>query len=374
MRFLLLNWKDIKNPKSGGAEVVTHNYAKFLCKSGHKVILVCPAFPNCQKEEVIDDVLIKRLGFRTNFNQKLIYLLAFFYYQKYLKGKVDLIIDQIHWIPFFTPLYVREKKIAFIHEVAKDIWQKQFGNIKGLIGKTCEPFLFLPYKKINFLTVSETTKQGLIDFHLPAKSISVIHNGTNLKPLTKLPTKENMPTFISLGRISRVKNQMDLILAMKIIKKIFPNFQLWLVGNIDDKKYYQQLKYLTKQLSLEKSIKFFGFVDETKKIDLLSRSHLLLHTSFTEGWGLVIIEACALATPAVAYRVSGLSESIVHGQTGLLCINNKPEEVAALSLELLENEKKYNLMQKKCLKWAAKFTWERSYRSFGKFIERVMSN
>ena len=37
MNILILNWRDIKNPKSGGAEILTHELAKGLVNKGHKV-------------------------------------------------------------------------------------------------------------------------------------------------------------------------------------------------------------------------------------------------------------------------------------------------------------------------------------------------
>ena len=40
--------------------------------------------------------------------------------------------------------------------------------------------------------------------------------------------------------------------------------------------------------------------------------------SLAEGWGLTILEANTLGTPAVAYDVPGLRDSVRDGQTGWL--------------------------------------------------------
>src|SRR3989344_1247979 len=42
MRVLILNWRDIKNPKSGGAEIVTLEHAKYWVKRGHNVTIFTP--------------------------------------------------------------------------------------------------------------------------------------------------------------------------------------------------------------------------------------------------------------------------------------------------------------------------------------------
>lgn len=39
MRILWLNWKDIRHPEAGGAEVYTHEIAKRLVEKGYEVTL-----------------------------------------------------------------------------------------------------------------------------------------------------------------------------------------------------------------------------------------------------------------------------------------------------------------------------------------------
>lgn len=364
MKILILNWKDIKNPRKGGAEIVTHEYAKQFVKNKHEVLLLSPAFSGCRNTEVIDGVQIRRLGIKRNFNYLFIHILVFLYYQRKLKHHIDLVIDQIHWIPFFTPLYVKEEKIAFIHEVAQNIWEKQFGKILGFIGKKLELLFFIFYKSTPFLTVSATTKMDLVNFGIPENNITVISNGINIIPLAKLSQKAKDPTFIFVGRITRVKNIEDTIVAFKGIKTKLSGAKLWIVGSVDDKRYCKELFHLASKLTLLESITFWGFVSEKKKLDLLTRSFLLLHTSLTEGWGLVIIEANAMGTPSVVYHVPGLTESVVDYKTGLIVRRNEPSEVAKLALDLWEDKCRYVSMQKKCLAWARQFSWETSYKKF----------
>lgn len=62
MRVLILNWRDIKNPLSGGAEVLTHELAKKMVSKGFEVIQISSEFSNSKKEEEIDGVKIFRMG------------------------------------------------------------------------------------------------------------------------------------------------------------------------------------------------------------------------------------------------------------------------------------------------------------------------
>src|SRR3989344_1510781 len=322
MKIAIFNWRDLENPRSGGAEIVTHKYAGYMADHGHEVLLISPAFKGSLKEETVNCVKIVRLGFPFPHNYLFPPLLVYFYYQKKLKNNVDLIIDQIHWVPFFTPLYVKEKIIVFIHEVAQPIWKRQFGTILGFIGRSFEPFFYLPYRRTRFLTVSQTSKNDLVKFNVPPGNIRIITSGFDIKPFKTPPVKNLNPSFIFLGRLVRGKNVEEVIQA------------------------------------------FAGI----KKISLLKKCHLLLHASVSEGWGLVVSEAAACGTPAVVYNVPGLSQSVTDKKTGLICKSNHPSEMATLVLKLMNNKKLYRQLQKYCLKSVKKNSWDKSYREFVKVI------
>ena len=48
MRFLMLNWRDPRNPLAGGAERVTLGYLKALVERGHEVFWFANAFSDYQ--------------------------------------------------------------------------------------------------------------------------------------------------------------------------------------------------------------------------------------------------------------------------------------------------------------------------------------
>lgn len=106
MKILILNWRDIKNPSSGGAEILTHEVANRLVKWGHQVTQFSSSFPNCLPEEKIDGVKIIRRGHPdARYLLKSVHFFAFWYYLKKFRGKFDVVIDEAHGLPFFTPLY-----------------------------------------------------------------------------------------------------------------------------------------------------------------------------------------------------------------------------------------------------------------------------
>ena len=64
MRFLMLNWRDPKNPLAGGAERVTLAYLVALVERGHEVFWFGNDFPGAAREEMFQGIKIVRGGGR----------------------------------------------------------------------------------------------------------------------------------------------------------------------------------------------------------------------------------------------------------------------------------------------------------------------
>ncbi len=358
MNILILNWRDPKNPKSGGAEIVTLEHAKAWVKAGNKVTWFTSEFKikdeRSKTNEKVDGINIVRKGtFIT------VFLHAFFYYL-FSGEKFDLVIDEIHGLPFFTPLYARNvRKIAFIHEVADEIWDYMYPFPINLIGRKVEKILLLPYKNIKFITVSNSTKNDLIKNGIKETNISVILNGINNKVLSELPLKEKNPTFIFVSRVVKMKGIEEVIKAFFYILRDIDNSQLWIVGD-GEPSYVEELKEKMKSYSISPRVKFWGRVPNDKKLELMSRAHILLHASVKEGWGLVVIEAASMATPSVVYNVSGLKDSVKNGKTGVVLAENSAKEMAKQAILLINDKKRYMEYQKNCLEWAKSLTWKKS--------------
>lgn len=365
MNILILNWRDAKNPKSGGAEIVTMEHAKAWTAAGHKVTWFASKFEGARAEENINGIKIVRGG-----NFITVYLLASIFYL-FSGQKFDLVIDEIHGLPFFTPLYVRKPKIAFIHEVANEIWDYMFPFPLNKIGKKLEPFIFLPYRKIKFMTVSDSTKKSLVKLGLLERNVQVIQNG--IKAVKQNFPKEETPTFIFVSRVVKMKGIEEVIRAFFYILRELKDARLWIVGD-GEKSYVEELKETMRSFSIAPKVRFFGQVPESKKLELMRKAHVLLHASVKEGWGLVVIEAASQATPSVVYNVSGLRDSVKNGITGIVLKENSAKEMAKEAVILVRNKKKYQELQKNALAWAKSLTWDKATQQSLDLINKVVKN
>lgn len=370
MNILIFSWRDPKHPLAGGAEQVIHEHAKGWIKAGHQVTLFSSRFNNSLKDEVIDGIQIIRGG-----HQYLGVQLSGFLYYLQNQQKFDFVIDQFHGLPFFTPLYVRKPKLAVVQEPAKDVWflnpfSWPLNWIVGLIGYFGEPFIYLFYQRIPFMTGSQSAKDDVIAFGISEKDITVVPHGVIIQEIKPLPKKDQIWTVTYLGILSKDKGIEDALKCFALLAKQ-DNFQFWVIGRAETNQYYSKILGLVDELGLKQKVKFWGYVGQEEKFKLLARSHILINSSAREGWGLVVIEAAAMQTPTVGYNVAGLKDSIKNNQTGILTENNNPENLAEAAFNLLKDQKRYLEIANNAKKWSKNFSWQTSIQLSLDLINRI---
>lgn len=345
-KILIYNWRDIKNPNAGGAEVFTHENAKRWVEKGYDVTLFTSRFPGCMKEETINGLKIIRDG-----GKYTIYLKAREYYRRFFKGNFDIIIDEVNSIPFMTPNFVNngEKIVALIHQVAIDTWFYELPLPAAFLAHYFERYMLKNYRDINTITVSNSSKQDLINFGF--NKIFIVSEGINFKPLEKVSEKEEDPTFIFVGRLMKYKKVQDAIKAFIIIKERIPLAKMWIVG---DGYYRKELEKIAC-----KDIQFFGRLPEAEKLRLMSRAHAILVPGVREGWGLIVTEANACGTPAIAYDVPGLRDSVQNSINGII-VEPRPEKMAEEMINLVSNNELLEKLSIGALEHSRQFSWDKS--------------
>lgn len=347
MKILVFNWSDSKNPDSGGAEVLTHEIAKRWVKKGHEVTQFCSAFSGGKSQEIIGGIRILRRGSPIIRNPHIpVQVAAYMWYRQHGRGKFDVIVDEIHGIPFFTPLYAKEKKVVLICEVANELWDVTFPFPFNAIGKIAERLYFYLYKKVSFLTISNSTKEDLVQKGVSKNRIKVLPMGLTIPRETKHYQKEKIPTILFVGRLTKTKGADELIGVFEHVRRSIPEAVLWVVGRGD----------LGRGPS---GVRQFGFVSEQKKFELMARAHILVVPSVKEGWGLIVPEAGIVETPAVAHDVAGLRDVISNNESGLL-VEPNPKALAHGVVKLLQDKNLYRKLQKGAEYQAKQYSWDKT--------------
>jgi len=361
MKILIFNWRDIKNPEAGGAEVYTHEITKRLVNKGHRVVLVTAGFKGTKEEEIIDGVYIFRVG-----NKYSVYWRAKEFYLKNLAQEgFDVLVDEINTRPFFCIKFAKNgtRVVALIHQLAKEFWFYEMPFPLSLVGYFLEKYWLYFYRKVPTVTVSPSTRKDLERWGF--QNIKTVPNGINVEPVSCLPVKNSRPTIIFVGRMKRAKKPQDVLKAFEMVRKKIGDAELWMVGD----------GYMRERLKARKpeGVKFWGYLAGEKKNELVKKAWVIAVAGVREGWGQVVTDANALGTPAVGYNIPGLRDSIKDGYNGLL-VNPDPRSLAEGLITLLKDAHLREKLSRNAIEWAKQFSWDKSAEEFERILKQVVNS
>ena len=134
--------------------------------------------------------------------------------------------------------------------------------------------------------------------------------------LPKYLSRLNKKRLVSVGRLSPEKGPMDLLRIYNRINEIHPDWKLDIIGDGPERTKMEE--YILEN-NLSKNVTLHGFRNKDYIDDILHNSSIYLMTSFTESFGIVLIEAMSHGVPCVAFdSAEGARELIDHGENGFL--------------------------------------------------------
>jgi glycosyltransferase involved in cell wall biosynthesis len=355
LRILVFNWRDIKHSEAGGAEVNIHEQAKRWVEMGHLVTLFTSRPGGQLSRDTIDGIEVFRAGGRYS-----VYPTALMVYLLKLRKRAEVVLDIENGIPFFTPLFSRKPRALLVHHLHQDQFLVEMGPLMGRFGRFLEwcvvPILYMNSK---WIAVSESTAKQKREALLRGirLDIETIHCGLDHSTYRPGGTKFDRPTILYLGRVKAYK-RLDLLVSMmdRVLENV-PDAELLIAGTGDA---LDDVKAAASMAASTGSIRFLGFVSEQEKVDLLRRSWVMATPSMNEGWGMTVLEANSCGTPAVAFRVPGLNESIKSGESGLLA--DSDDQFIEHLCGILSDSNLRDALAQGAVAWAAGFDWDTSAR------------
>lgn len=363
MRFLMLNWRDPSNPLSGGAERVSLAYLTELTRRGHEVCWFANSFPGARTDEAVNGIkLIRGGGKGTSI------LRAWRWYRR--QPPFDLVVDQQHGLPWYAPWWSGTNCVAYIHEVLGPIWNAFYPWPVSSLGQWQESWTLRRYRRIPFWTPSASTER-LLTAHGVAE-VRVIPNGCDTQPLPELETKPLSRPFrlIAVSRLAPNKRIDHALRVLSVLRARKVDAQLTIVGRGEAEG---PLRALAAALGLTAHVTFTGGLSEEAKNQQLRQAHWLVHTSLREGWGLNVIEANAMGTPAIVYPVAGLVDSTVDGITGRIVKAELPEAMAVELDSLLRDPELYQRIRVNAWRRSSEFAWKKILPVAADWLESLAS-
>ena len=320
MRILILNWRDLANPRAGGAEVYTEGFARVLAKRGHDVTLFTSAFDGAAAHDEGNITIIRR-GSRFS-----VYREARRFLQK-SDGAFDVIIDEVNTRPFFAHRWTKTPSVALIHQVAREVWFYEVPYPIAVIGRfVLEPLWLRGYRGRTVMTDSPSSAESLRLYGVEG----AIPLPIGALPVEVTPTvAKARQTAVFVARMVKSKRPDHVVKAFEIVRREIPSADLWMVGDGPWKKRVQALA--------GDGVKFLGRVSSERRNELMASASVLLMTSVREGWGLTVSEASVLGTPTIGYDSPGLVDSI--SASGGILTDQKPEALAQAIIDVFSGRR-----------------------------------
>jgi glycosyltransferase involved in cell wall biosynthesis len=353
VKILAVNWQDLQNPHSGGAEIHLFEILTRLARRGNDVTVLCSGFAGAAQQTMRDGVEVHRVGGRFSFPRY-----ARSYFRRHLASRrFDVLLDDINKVPLFTPMWGSSAPVVALvpHLFGTTAFRELPAPLAAVVWASERPIPFV-YRHSLFHAISRSTADDLVARGISRDRITVIYPGIDSASYTPEPAARSpAPLFIYLGRLKKYKG-IDLIIhALARMKSV--DAQLHVAGTGDHRT---ALEKLAGQLRLESRVKFLGFVDENEKRAMLRSAWALVFTSPKEGWGITNLEAQASGTPVIASDSPGLRESLLDGESGVLVPHGDVARLASAMDSLAESPQKVALMGERGRQFSMGFSWERT--------------
>jgi len=371
-------------PTYGGSGVVATELGKALALRGHEIHFISYAMPT-RLNGFIDNIFYHEVEIN-NYP-----LFEFPLYSIALASKMvevtkfyELDLLHAHYaIPHATSAYL-----------AREILKSESKNNSGIKFITTlhgtditltglEPS-FLPTMKFSIeksdgvTAVSKFLKDKTQQQYKINKEIEVIPNFIDINKYkrendekTKCFKKNFAPNdekiLIHTSNFRPLKRVLDVIKIFNEVKKKVDS-KLILIGDGPDRG---ECERYSREIGIFEEIKFMGKQDAL--VEILSVADIFIIPSQSESFGLSALEAMACGVPVISSSVGGLPELNLHGETGYIAEIGDVERMAKYTIELLTNQKRYDILAKNARKRAEEFSEENIVPMYEKFYEKIVA-
>jgi glycosyltransferase involved in cell wall biosynthesis len=363
---LVLNERDLDNPRAGGAEIHLFEIFGRLAAAGDRVTMLCAGFPGGAAEATIAGVHVRRLGEN-----------RFGYYTQVVRAcrayiareRPDVLVEALNKMPFLSPLYTRIPLVAVVHHLFGTTAFQQVPAPVAAAVVSAEWLIPRLYRRATFVAISDSSRDDMVKRGIPASAIRVVLCGVDHARYRPDPAvRDPRALVVFVGRLERYKRLDVLLDAIALVRRQGIDAHAVIAGTGDA---LEEVRAQVRALRLEACVEVPGFVDEAEKVRLLQAARVAVQPSEKEGWGLTVIEANACGTPCVATAVPGLRDSVRDGETGLLVPVRDAAALADGLARVLGDEALRASLAAGALAWAARFRWEDAAAAVGETLDEA---
>jgi glycosyltransferase involved in cell wall biosynthesis len=353
LRILILNERDPRHPRAGGAETHVHEVFGRLAARGHAVTEWVSSFAGGALRDEIDAVRFERIAPLPTYYPRAAARCA----AATRRGEFDVVVECLNKLPFLAPLYSARPVLGLCHHLFGATAYRQVAWPIATAVVAVERAIPLVYRRAPIVAISESTRDDLVARGIAASQVEVQHPGIRRPDIQPAPIAAREPLVVYVGRLEAYKRIEVVLEAVARIARRRPALRLALLGRGAERS---RLERRAAALGIGDRVRFVGFVSDAERDAWLARARVCVCASLKEGFGLTVIEANALGTPNVASDAPGLRDTVRHGETGFLVLVAEGDAAAFADRidALLGDDSLAERMSRAALAWSQRFDWE----------------
>ena len=350
-------FNEVGKNDGGGMSIYVQQISKHLSYN-HNVTVVTGEKAESFKDKNLEFISLNIFEPELNVEDKEVYLQEF---KNKLEESLDLksfdIIHAHYWLSGLVAKEISNQlKIPFIFT------SHSLGVFLDGYNKERVDFEKIVMTSSNLITASSVFETMLITdtYKVDENKIRKIIPGVDRELFSPDLSVKKENIFLSIGRIQEQKGQLETLEFLNNFKKIENDFKCIFIGGPSGKygnEYLNNLKQTVEDFNLDKHVKFFDSLHQTKIIELLNKSKLLIHTSQFETFGLVAIEANTMGVPVLTTNNGSLMEIIENNKNGYLSEKLIDGNVNNFVKNLLNDEEKFKEVMSYCFAKSKKYSW-----------------
>lgn len=198
---------------------------------------------------------------------------------------------------------------------------------------------------IHYTAEDERERAAFLKLHAPS---FVVPNGLDWEQYRKLPARGMLrarwrigeaPLVLFLGRLHFKKGLDLLVPAFDTLRRRLPDVQLVIAGPEND-DYGQKVRGWVRERGLTEAVRFIGHLDGADVIQAYVDSDVFVLPSYTENFGMTVVEAMACKLPVVISDQVNIHREVAEAGAGLVTRCDAGQVARALTALLNNSERR----------------------------------
>ncbi len=323
----------------GGISTYCLQLSKKMISENYNVILVCPLDKRTKNRSVIEycrknNIPYKTILINSKYDSKAIGLITDFLIEK----NIDIIHTNAYRFNIIIKicrliLSLKGKKLEHIVTVHGTFIRKHKGDRLWFYHLIDD---LTAFSHTTTICVSKYTRDIFLKraFLVNPLKVKVIYLGLPIRLYNDTKSQADAPCIMFAGRLEEEKGISLLCSIISRYLELHPNFQG--IFNIYGEGTLKKL-VLKLENNFPGKVVYHGYSNNLERA--FKDNHILLVTSITETFGMVILEAASYGTLTIANNVGGIPEIIQHNKNGVLVNSGRVDDFVSELNNIIINKK-----------------------------------